>query len=243
MSGRPLRRRAASPHRRRHPGGLRRRPARPAARARRRDARPGHHDRRDQERLRAHRRRRGPRACGWPREVTPETTFLGAHVVPPDTPDAPDDYVALVTGPMLDACAPHARWIDVFCEPVGARLRRRRGPRRADRRARPPGWSCGCTPTSSPPGRACGWRSSSARPAPTTAPTSTDADVDALAGGDTVATLLPGVEFSTRSPYPDARRLLDAGVDVALATDCNPGQLLHLVDGRSASRSPSARCG
>jgi imidazolonepropionase len=51
----------------------------------------------------------------------------------------------------------------------------------------------------------------------------TDADVDALAGGGTVATLLPGVEFSTRSPYPDARRLLDAGVTVALATDCNPG--------------------
>jgi imidazolonepropionase len=50
-----------------------------------------------------------------------------------------------------------------------------------------------------------------------------DADIDALAGGDTVATLLPGVEFSTRSPYPPARRLLDAGVTVALATDCNPG--------------------
>jgi len=51
----------------------------------------------------------------------------------------------------------------------------------------------------------------------------TDADVDALAGGGTVATLLPGVEFSTRNPYPDARRLLDAGATVALATDCNPG--------------------
>jgi len=51
------------------------------------------------------------------------------------------------------------------------------------------------------------------------------ADVAALAdaAGTTVATLLPGVEFSTRSPYPDARRLLDAGVVVALATDCNPG--------------------
>ena len=48
-------------------------------------------------------------------------------------------------------------------------------------------------------------------------------DVDALAGSDTVATLLPGVEFSTRQPYPDARRLLDAGVRVALASDCNPG--------------------
>jgi imidazolonepropionase len=51
----------------------------------------------------------------------------------------------------------------------------------------------------------------------------TDEDVDALAGSGTVATLLPGVEFSTRSPYPDARRLLDAGVTVALASDCNPG--------------------
>ncbi len=51
----------------------------------------------------------------------------------------------------------------------------------------------------------------------------TDADVDALASGDTVATLLPGAEFSTRSPYPDARRLIDAGAAVALATDCNPG--------------------
>jgi imidazolonepropionase len=49
------------------------------------------------------------------------------------------------------------------------------------------------------------------------------ADVDALAGSDTVATLLPGVEFSTRSPYPDARRLIGAGATVALATDCNPG--------------------
>jgi len=50
-----------------------------------------------------------------------------------------------------------------------------------------------------------------------------DADVAALAASDTVATLLPGVEFSTRQPYPDARRLIDAGATVALATDCNPG--------------------
>jgi len=50
-----------------------------------------------------------------------------------------------------------------------------------------------------------------------------DVDIEALAGSKTVATLLPGAEFSTRSPYPDARRLLDAGATVALATDCNPG--------------------
>ncbi|HEV7628485.1 MAG TPA: amidohydrolase family protein, partial [Streptomyces sp.] len=51
----------------------------------------------------------------------------------------------------------------------------------------------------------------------------TDADIDALASTGVVAGLLPAIEFSTRSPYPDARRLLDAGVTVALATDCNPG--------------------
>ena len=88
-----------------------------------------------------------------------------------------------------------------------------------------PGSACACTATSSRPGPGCGSPSSSGPRASTTAPSSPRADVDALVGaaGTTVATLLPGVEFSTRSPYPDARRLLDAGVDVALATDCNPG--------------------
>src|SRR5205809_782859 len=51
----------------------------------------------------------------------------------------------------------------------------------------------------------------------------TDADVDALVSTPVVATLLPGVEFSCRQPFPQARRLLDAGAVVALATDCNPG--------------------
>ncbi|MBO0870522.1 MAG: amidohydrolase family protein, partial [Micromonosporaceae bacterium] len=47
-------------------------------------------------------------------EFTTETTFLGAHVVPPGT-DA-DAYTELVCGAMLAAAAPHARWVDVFCE-------------------------------------------------------------------------------------------------------------------------------
>ena len=122
---------------------------------------------------------------------------------------------------MLDACAPHARWIDVFCE--RRRVRRRpdpRDPRGRDRqgpdaaRARQPARAT--APASSS-------RSSSAPPPPTTCTHVTDADIDALANSDTVATLLPGAEFSTRAPYPDARRLLDAGVTVALAADCNPG--------------------
>ncbi|EXG81069.1 imidazolonepropionase [Cryptosporangium arvum] len=152
------------------------------------------------------------------REVTEETTYLGAHVVAPDTD--PADYLALVTGEMLEQCAPHAKWIDVFCERgafdgdaaravLAAGVRKGLVPRvHANQLGPGPGVRLAvefdaasadhCTHLS-------------------------DADVDALAGSDTVATLLPGVEFSTRSPYPDARRLLDANVTVAVATDCNPG--------------------
>jgi imidazolonepropionase len=57
------------------------------------------------------------RALRLAREVTQETTFLGAHVVPAEFAGRVDEYVALVTGPMLAACAPHSRWVDVFCEP------------------------------------------------------------------------------------------------------------------------------
>jgi imidazolonepropionase len=156
---------------------------------------------------------------------TPETTFLGAHVVPPEFETDRRGYLDLLTGPMLDACAPKARWVDVFCdsgafdadearEVLAAGKRHGLLPRvHANQLRRGPGVQvaveCGaasadhCTHLS-------------------------DADVDALAGRatgpePTVATLLPGAEFSTRSPYPDARRLLDAGIPVALATDCNPG--------------------
>ncbi len=71
---------------------------------------------RDQERLRSDRRRRGPLRCRSPATVTDETTFLGAHVVPAEFRDDRDGYVDLVVGDMLDACAPAARWVDVFCD-------------------------------------------------------------------------------------------------------------------------------
>lgn len=151
-------------------------------------------------------------------EHTEETTFLGAHVVPAGW--SADDYVALVTGVMLEACAPHARWIDVFCEDgafdadaartileagaasgLGLRVH-------ANQLGHGPGVQLACELGAAAADH-CTFLS--------------DADVDALASGGTVATLLPGVEFSTRQPYPDARRLLDAGVTVALASDCNPG--------------------
>ena len=134
-----------------------------------------------------------------------------------------DDYVALVTGPMLDACAPHARWVDVFCEPASAHAFDGDQARAvlAAGRAAGLGLRVHANQLSAGPGVQLAVELGAASADHCTH--LTDADVDALAGGTTVATLLPGVEFSTRSPYPDARRLLDAGVTVALATDCNPG--------------------
>jgi imidazolonepropionase len=158
------------------------------------------------------------RSLAVARQFTEETTYLGAHVVPEGA--TPEDYVALVTGPMLEACAPHARWIDAFCETgafdadqsravllagaavgLGGRLH-------ANQLGPGPGVRLACELGLSAVDH-CTYL--------------TDDDIAALAESGTIATLLAGVEFSTRHPYPDARRLLDAGVRVALASDCNPG--------------------
>jgi imidazolonepropionase len=156
-------------------------------------------------------------------EVTPETTFLGAHVVPTEYAGRSDDYVHLVTGPMLTACAPHARWVDVFCEPGSAHAFDGEQARAVLEAGRAAGLQVRvhANQLSAGPGVRLAVELGAASADHCTYLSA--ADVDALAGGTTVATLLPGVEFSTRSPYPDARRLLDAGVPVALATDCNPG--------------------
>lgn len=160
------------------------------------------------------------RALALARQFTDETTYLGAHVVPADYADRPDDYVALVTGEMLDACASQARWIDVFCERGAFDEHAARAVLRAglDRGLQPRVHANQLGPG---PGVQLAVEMGAASADHCTY--LTDADVDALAGSATVATLLPGVEFSTRQPYPDARRLLAAGVTVALATDCNPG--------------------
>ncbi|WP_328721337.1 imidazolonepropionase [Streptomyces sp. NBC_00247] len=152
--------------------------------------------------------------------LTDELTFLGAHVVPPEYEDDPAGYVALVTGPMLDACAPYAKWIDVFCE---------RGAFDGDqaRAVLTAGKAKGLLPRvhANQLGHGPGVRLAVELDAASADHCThlDDADVDALAAGNTVATLLPGAEFSTRAEWPDARRLLDAGVTVALSTDCNPG--------------------
>ena len=160
------------------------------------------------------------RACRIAAEFTDEVTFLGAHVVPAEHSADRSGYLDLVTGPMLDACAPHARWADVFCDRgafdaveahvvlaaasdagLGLRVHANQlgpGPGVAVAVAHGAASADHCTHLSA-------------------------TDIDALASSSTVATLLPGAELSTRSPFPDARRLIDAGATVALATDCNPG--------------------
>jgi imidazolonepropionase len=151
-------------------------------------------------------------------EYTTETTFLGAHVVPAGSD--PHDYVRLVCGEMLAAAAPYARWVDVFCERGAFDVDQAREVLTAGVAA-----GLGARIHANQLTEGGGVRLAvelGAASADHCTHLSTK-DIDALAGSDTVATLLPGAEFSTRSPYPDARGLLDAGATVALASDCNPG--------------------
>lgn len=152
--------------------------------------------------------------------LSSETTFLGAHVVPAEFATDRAGYLELVCGPMLDAAAPHARWIDAFCD-AGAFDEAESATVLQAGQARGLLARLHANQLRAGPGVQLGVRLGAA---------SVDhcshlsaADVDALAGSATVATLLPAAEFSTRGPWPDARRLWDAGVTVALATDCNPG--------------------
>ena len=153
-------------------------------------------------------------------QLTPEVTYLGAHLVPPEFEADPAGYVELTCGPMLAACAPHSKWVDVFCERGAFDAEQARVILAAGR-------SAGLEPRvhanqlGQGPGVQVAVEAGAASADHCTY--LSDADIAALAASGTVATLLPGVEFSTRQPYPDARRLLEAGVTVAIATDCNPG--------------------
>jgi imidazolonepropionase len=160
------------------------------------------------------------RCCEVARTFTEDVTFLGAHVVPAEYRKRPDAYVDLVCTEMLAACAPHARWIDVFCEEGAFDEDQSRAVLSAGHAA----------------GLGLRVHGNQLRPGPGVrmavelGAASVDhctyldrEDVDALAAGDTVATFLPAADFSTRQPYPDARRVIEAGATVAIATNCNPG--------------------
>lgn len=151
---------------------------------------------------------------------TGESTLLAAHVVPPEYRDDPEGYVDLVVERIIPAAAGCARWVDAFCE-AGAFTEAQAA------RVLTAGREYGMMPRlHANQLTAGGALQLAARLRCASADHATfasDADLAALAAAGSVVTLLPGVEFSTRQPYPDARRYLAAGVTLALATDCNPG--------------------
>lgn len=154
------------------------------------------------------------------RQLTPETTFLGAHIVAKEFADTPDEYVELVCGLMLDAARPNAKWIDVFCDKGAFSPEQSRKILKA-------GMAKGLLPRIHAnqfelgEGVQVGVDLDAASVDHVTF--LSDSDLDLLSGSETLATLLPAAEFSTRSKFSDARRLIEAGVKVAIATDCNPG--------------------
>jgi imidazolonepropionase len=153
-------------------------------------------------------------------EVTTESTFLGAHVVPAEFAKNPDDYVELVCNEMMFASAPAAKWVDVFCDRGAFDFDQSEQVLRA-------GISAGLMPrihaNQLEVGRGVELAVKLDCASADHCTHLTSRDIELLAGSKTVATLLPGAEFSTRAEYPDARRLWGAGVTVAIATDCNPG--------------------
>ena len=160
------------------------------------------------------------RLCEVASEFTDDVTFLGAHLVPLEYEGRPNDYVDLVRGEMLAASAPYARWIDVFCErgafdPEQSRVVLEAG-REAGLGLRVHGNQLG-------PGPGVQLAVELGAASVDHCTYLGDADIEALAGSETVATFLPATDFSTRQPYPDARRAIDAGVSVAIATNTNPG--------------------
>ncbi|CAM2945014.1 imidazolonepropionase [Saccharomonospora xinjiangensis] len=158
------------------------------------------------------------RAARLAGEFVDEVTFLGAHVVPPGW--GTDDYVALVCGEMLDAVAPHVRWADVFCERGAFDADAASAVLTAAAKA-----GLGLRVHGNQLGEGPGVRVAVEHGAASVDHCTylTGSDVDALANSETVATLLPACDLSTRQPLPDARALLDAGATVALASNCNPG--------------------
>jgi imidazolonepropionase len=160
------------------------------------------------------------RSCAVAAQLTDDVTFLGAHVVPEEYDGRADDYVALVCGDMLAACAPESRWIDVFCEDGAFDAEQSRAVLEAGRAA---GLGLRVHGNQLGPGPGVQLAVELGAASVDHCTYLTDADIAALAGGDTVATFLPATDFSTRQPYPDARRAIDAGAATAIATNCNPG--------------------
>jgi imidazolonepropionase len=153
-------------------------------------------------------------------EFSDEVTFLGAHIVPEEFAHDREGYVNLVAGQMLTNCAPHVRWADVFCDTGVFSVDEAR---RVLLAARDVGLGLRLHANQIGDSGGVGLAVELGCASADHCTHVSDGDLDALSSCDTVATLLPGAEFSARTAYPSGRRFLDAGVTVALATDCNPG--------------------
>ncbi|MFC5930542.1 imidazolonepropionase [Cryobacterium melibiosiphilum] len=145
-------------------------------------------------------------------------SFLGAHVVPDEIDTR--DYLDLVTGPMLAAVLPWVSFIDVFCERGAFDVEQSHEVLLAGRAA---GLGLRVHGNQLGPGGGIALAVELGAASVDHCNAVSPADLDALAGATTVATVLPACDLSTRQPLAPARRLLDAGVTVALATNCNPG--------------------
>jgi imidazolonepropionase len=160
------------------------------------------------------------RLCEVASDFTDDVTFLGAHVVPVDYEGKADDYVDLVCGEMLAACAPYVRWVDVFCERGAFDVDQARAVLETGRQ-KGLGLRVHGNQLEHGPGARLAVEMGAASVDHCTY--LDDEDIEALAASETVATFLPATDFSTRQPYPDARRAIDAGVRVAIGTNTNPG--------------------
>ena len=168
-----------------------------------------------------------------------EGTFLGAHLVPGEFADRAEEYVDLVAGEMLAAVAPHVRWIDVFCEEGAFDTAQSERVLRAGAEA-----GLGLRVHGNQLGHSGGVELAVALGAASVdhvnhlAPAALEAlaatasrptaagDAPgwlAVDAGPTVATVLPACDLSTRAPLAPARDLLDAGAQLAIASNCNPG--------------------
>jgi imidazolonepropionase len=151
-------------------------------------------------------------------QFTDETTLLAAHVVPVEFKSDVEGYVNLIVEKIIPASK--AKWIDVFCD-SGAFTEDQ------SRRILQAGITKGLIPRihanqlqrTNAVQLAIELGAASADHLSN----STDADIQAIAASKTVATLLPGAEFSTQHEGKFGRKFLDAGATVAIATDCNPG--------------------
>lgn len=147
-------------------------------------------------------------------------TFLGAHSVPPEYREQRERYVDLIVEEMLPTFVGLARFCDVFCEQEAFTLEECR---RILTRAKELGYLLKLHADQL---TASGGARLAAELSATSADHldhASDDDLVAMREAGVVATLLPGCSYTLRTPYPSARRFLDLGLDVALATDFNPG--------------------